>query len=92
MHWSDKYPHMLYTSVLLLDGKIENWKTDNRYWENPYVISGYWKIERMKDYKIQWIGWLVKNDEEHEKVFNELLHKWLKQWQYAKDYKLMRDR
>ena len=90
--FSNEYPYMLYTSVLLLDGKIENWKTGNRHWNNTFNITGLWKFERIGDYKVQWIGWLIENVEQNEKVFNVLSHKWLKQWLYAKDYRLMRDR
>lgn len=86
----DNYPHMLYISVLLLDNRIENWKVGNRKWINPYEVSGFWKIDRMKDYKVQWVGYLCKNEQEHCKVFEELAPKWLKQWKYAKDYFLMK--
>lgn len=29
-HWTDKYPHAVTASVLLLDGKIYNWKIGNQ--------------------------------------------------------------
>jgi hypothetical protein len=82
----DKYPKMIYVSVLLLDNRIENWKISDRKWKDPMAISGYWKLDRLKDYKVQSIGFLCNNLEESEKVFNSLGMKWLKQWKHAKDY------
>ena len=88
----NEYPYMLYTSVLLLDGRIENWKTGDRHWNNIGTITLLWNFDRIKDYKVKWTGWFIENVEQNEKVFNILSHKWLKQWEYAKDYHLMKDR
>jgi hypothetical protein len=90
MHWSDEYPHMIYVSVLLLDNRIENWKVGNYQWHNPGECKCYWKFKRLKDYKVQSIGFWCKNDEEHNRVFTELAPKWLKQFKHAKDYRLSR--
>lgn len=90
MAWHDEYPHMLYVSVLLLDNKIENWKVGNYHWDNPYMVKAYWKPDRLNDYKVQWIGYCCKNDEEHNKVFTELAPKWLRAWKHARDYRLSR--
>lgn len=89
-HWVDTYPHMVYVSVLLLDHRIENWKVGQEHWANPLAVKAYWKTNRLKDYKTQFIGFYCKNDTEHNKVFEELAPKWLKQFKHAKDYKLQR--
>lgn len=90
MAWCDNYPHMVYVSVLLLDNKIENWKVGQHKWERPCDATAYWKVNRLKDYKVQHVGYWCKNSEEHEKVFNKLAPKWLKQFKYAKGYRLAR--
>lgn len=87
-HWSDIYPHKLYASALLLDGKIENWKVVDYPWIDIYGIKNYWKRDRMKDYTIVSQEWEVNNDKEHNDVFTMHAPKWFKQWELADDYRL----
>ncbi|OOM82017.1 hypothetical protein CLPUN_06350 [Clostridium puniceum] len=50
---SEKYPQVLYAYVILLDNKIENWHVSFRNRNSLYEYSGYWKEDRLKDYKLQ---------------------------------------
>lgn len=104
MHWSDTYPHELHANVLLLDGKIECWKTGSTKAEsNDWPFKSYWKPSRMKINKVgeddsMWLGdytvesktWIVKNDQEHNDVFEAHSKEWYRQWEHADDYKLGR--
>lgn len=86
-HWSDVYPHEVYACVLLLDGKIYNWKIGEYYWSSPYEarmrLSDFDKIDRMKtEYK----SWTVYNDEEHNEVFERLAKEWFKQWEIHENH------
>lgn len=85
-HWSDIYPHKLYASVLLLDGKIENWKVSNHPKTHSFYFSGYWKLDRMNDYTSQYAEWEVNNQSEHSEVFQELSTEWFRQWPIAEDF------
>lgn len=84
--WVDTYPHIIYASVLLLDGKIENWKVGQYKWNDIGDICGHWKMDRLNDYEIKTTLWKVNNDKEHRRVFNELAPKWFKQWKLADDF------
>ncbi|MBE7896096.1 hypothetical protein G7L40_20650 [Paenibacillus polymyxa] len=102
VHWSDKYPHELHANVLLLDGKIENWKVGNMKADSKhYPFSSYWKVNRMKlvtegdhqfyelgDYEVKSFTWTVNNYKEHNDVFNYHASEWFKQWEHADDYRL----
>ena len=86
--WHEQYPHMVYASVLLLDGKIENWKVGGYRKEIPGEWKAYWKLDRLADYSAFSKAFEVNTPEEHEKVFNELAPEWFKQWPHADDYRL----
>ncbi|MFC4305773.1 ASCH domain-containing protein [Cohnella boryungensis] len=86
MHWSDKYPHDLYASVLLLDGKIENWKVVDYPKKTPGIFSGFWKRDRLKDYTVQTQKWTVNNFLESQDAFNKHAPAWFRQWPHADDY------
>lgn len=86
MHWSDRYPHDLYASVLLLDGKIETWKVGQHPRETPGVFSAFWKIDRLKDYTAQTQKWTVNNSQEHNDVFAVHAPAWFRQWPHSEDY------
>lgn len=83
-------PQAVYAYAILLDNKIENWKVTSVNRNNIYDFSGFWKLERLKDYKLQKVCWICNTDDEYNKVFNELASKWFKTWKHADDYKLMR--
>lgn len=86
MHWTDVYPHDLHASVLLLDGKIENWKVGDMPRATPGEFSGVWKNDRLKDYTAQTKTWTVNNAFEHDDVFSKHAPEWFRQWKHADDY------
>lgn len=89
MSWSDEYPHELHANVLLLDNKIECWKTGNRKSDKEFwSFKSYWKPDRHKDYIVETKTWIVNNDQEHSEVFEFLATEWYRQWEHADDYKL----
>lgn len=88
--WHEQYPHMVYASVLLLDGKIENWKIGGYRKDVPLEWTNYWKMDRIDDYCCFSKAFEVNTPEEHNRVFNELGHEWFKQWPHADDFKLMK--
>jgi hypothetical protein len=85
-HWSDIYPHSIYASVLLLDGKIENWKIVNYPKTEPGMFSGFWKMDRLNDYTCEYKEFICNNSEEHNKAFTEWAEEWFKQWPIADDF------
>jgi hypothetical protein len=104
MHWSDTYPHELHANVLLLDGKIENWKTGGTKAEAEFwPFTTRWKVNRMRlvdygqyesldvgDYTVESKTWMVNNNQEHNDVFMAHASEWYRQWEHADDYKLGR--
>jgi len=103
MHWSDTYPHELYANVLLLDGKIECWKTGSTKAEGYWPFKSWWKPNRLRlsnsdpheewtmgDYTVESKTWIVNNDQEHNDVFAIHSKEWYRQWEHAADYKLGR--
>lgn len=84
--WSNfnEYPHKVFASVLLLDGKIYDWKIKNTHWEDPNEItmriSDFDKIPRME---VKWTSFTVNNDEEHNRAFEEDAREWYKQWEVS---------
>lgn len=86
-HWVDTYPHDVYASVLLLDGKIYNYKIGQNHWEYPYEVkmrySDFWKIDRMQT---QYVKWTVEDDEQHSQVFTEYARHWFKNWEIHEDH------
>lgn len=104
MNWVDEYPHELYANVLLLDNKIECWKTGNTKAEEAYwPFKAHWKPNRMTttdnhgyvqvalgDYAVASKSWTVNNVQEHRDVFEIHSKVWYRQWEHADDYKLGR--
>lgn len=80
-HWADTYPHKVYASVLLLDGKIYNYKIGDSYWEHPTEAkmrySDFKNIDRMR---VEHTFFEVNNDAEHNAAFEVLATDWFKQW------------
>lgn len=85
-HWSDQYPHDLYASVLLLDGKIESWKVVNYPKRSPGEFQAIWKRGRLNDYTTENMKWVVSNNKEHNDVFSVHAPEWFRQWPHAEDY------
>lgn len=86
----EKYPRVVFAYVILLDNKIENWYVGTINRSNVQEFSGYWKVNRLNDYKLEKKCYVCNNKDEYHKVFEELAPKWLKTWKHADDYKLMR--
>lgn len=86
MAWHNEYPHKVYASVLLLDGKIENWKVSGNSKKMPGDWSSFWKLDRLNDYKVQFTEFVVNNAKEHNEVFEKLAPKWFGQWPIADDF------
>lgn len=85
-HWVDTYPHTVTASVLLLDGKIYNWKIGNQNWKDPgkasmrvadmhYVNEGRFTVEN-KYFE-------VHNRKEHDEVFDILAKQWFRNWEIS---------
>jgi len=104
MNWLDTYPHELHANALLLDNKIECWKTGSTLAEEGYwPFKANWKVSRTKvdrehgydvwnigDYTVESKTWIVNNDQEHNDVFDIHSKEWYQQWEHADDYKLGR--
>ena len=86
MAWHDEYPHSVFASVLLLDGKIESWKIGNPAKKSPMDFSAFWKLDRLEDYTSEFKEFVVNNSEEHEEVFHFLGHEWFRQWPIAENF------
>lgn len=85
MAWHNEWPHKVYASVLLLDGKIEGWKTGNPPKKEPGEFKAYWKRDRLNDYTAEYVGFEVNNDKEHNDAFEKLAPEWFRQWELAED-------
>jgi hypothetical protein len=86
MAWHDEYPHSIFASVLLLDGKIENWKVGGHI-KGVSDFSGFWKMDRLNDYKAEHKEFIANTSEEHNRIFSVDSAEWFRQWQVAEDYK-----
>lgn len=79
----ETYPHYVYATVFLLDGKLMDYKIGNQEkcwetrtfrgqeWEN-YVFDNFQKLNLYCEYK----KILVNNADEHNEAF-EILEKWI---------------
>ena len=77
-----KYPRKIYCSVLLVDGKVVDYKIGDTYWYCKEVITLRGQIS-WEDYQIaetRYTSWNVKDDTENENVFDNLAHEWMKQF------------
>lgn len=86
-HWIKKYPHKVYASVVLLDGKIYNWKVGQSCWNSAYEakvrFSDFDKLDKMI---VRHTYWVVYSPEEHQKVFEKHAKEWFKKWQIHEDH------
>lgn len=87
---NEKYPRVVFAYAILLDNKIENWYVGTPNRSNIGEFTGYWKMKRLKDYKLEKKCYICNNREEYNKVFDELAPKWFKTWKHANDYRLVR--
>ncbi|MGG3874692.1 hypothetical protein [Brevibacillus laterosporus] len=85
--WSDTYPHKVYASVLLLDGKIYSYRIGPSYWESPFEVkmrvSDFPKIKRMT---VEHTSFEVNNDQEHTEAFTVQAVNWFKNWEIHDDH------
>lgn len=84
----EDYPVTIYAYAILLDNKIENWSVSRKNRSIVGQFSGFWKLDRLKDYRLQKTCWICRNPEEINKVFEELAPKWFKSWKHADGYSL----
>lgn len=87
---SKKFPQVIYAYAILLDNKIESWHVSFKNRNSAYEFSGYWKNDRLKDYKLKKVCWICRNSEECTKVFEILAPRWFKSWKHADDYRLVK--
>ena len=79
----NEYPHRIFASVVLLDGKIISWKVVNYRWtkenigryNHPYLVyANYTKI------KIRTKSFIANNTDQHNKIFQHTVKKFFKQF------------
>lgn len=87
---SEKYPKVVYGYAILLDNKIENWKVTCNNRHSVYEFSGYWKNDRLKDYRLEKVCWMCKNINEYNRAFNVLAPRFFSSWKHADDYRLIK--
>lgn len=89
----------IYAQVLLLDGKIENWKICQDRKNSPLDFKAYWKPDRIKDYTMETMVFkesevdIPKDWSSQEYAFNWYVYKvlaprWINRWNYSDDYRL----
>lgn len=89
MHWSDTYPHEVNASVLLLDGKIYNWKIGNQWWHDPLMVKMRFsdmEYSREERFTVQNKSFTVNNDEEHNEAFATVARDWFKQFEISEHH------
>lgn len=80
------YPHKVFASVLLLDGKIYNWKIVNYNWTTPMEVKMRYSDFPLIDegrFTVESIGFETNNSHEHELAFNEWSREWFRQWEVS---------
>lgn len=85
-----KWPRALYGYAILLDNKLENWEVSFQNKQYVHQFSGYWKRNKINKYKLVKICWICRNNEEVNRVFDNIALKWFKTWKHADDYSLTR--
>lgn len=84
----------IYAQVLLLDGKIENWKICQDKKSSPLDFKARWKRERLDEYTMETTVFKAEEVNVPDEwsfnsyVYNVLGPRWVNQWQYADDYRL----
>lgn len=83
--WNDAYPYQIFASVLLVDGKIENWWLGISKLDYHFDAANYLK-DKSRDYVIVKTSWKINTPEEHDIVFYELSTEWFKQWELTEGF------
>lgn len=77
--WLETFPHKVYASVLVLDGKAVDYKIGQNYWENSshVTLRGQITFEELKRCETRYTFWEVNSQEEHEEIFEKIAVKWI---------------
>jgi len=84
------YPHKIFANVVLVKGKIANWKTGSCRWtKENYFMSTQPDIvyQNEKDVTVRSRSFVVKNREKHNEVFSKQSVKFYKQFKYVRNKK-----
>ncbi len=68
----NKYPHVVFASVALIDGKIVNWKVGKCRWSIKNIwhfTHPIWIFKHSEKVKIRTRSFVVKNGDEHDRAF-----------------------
>ena len=81
MSWSDEYPHSVFASALLSDGKLIAWKVGNppkREWHDFYKCFAYSgkKMDHFTNMTVQVKEFVCKEKQDHNPAF-DLANAWL---------------
>ena len=87
----NKYPHRVFASVVLVDGKIVNWKTGNTRWtkanyanfSQPYIV-----YDENVEITIRSKSFIVKNRKQHNHAFEVLASRFYSQFKLHEGYNL----
>jgi hypothetical protein len=80
------YPHKVFASVLLLDGKIYNWKIKNTHWTTPMEVKMRYSDFPLIDegrFTVEWTSFMTNNSEEHSLAFTTWSREWYSQWEVS---------
>lgn len=77
--WLDTYPHKIYASVLVFEGRVVDYKIGQNYWEDVYNVTlrGEISIANLFKSKVKHTFWEVNSEEKHQEVFNTIAKKWI---------------
>jgi len=89
----NNYPHRVFANVVLIKGKIANWKTGDYRWTIKNFFMSHQPTNVYTNEKqviIKSRSFIVRNREEHNKAFSERAVKFYRQFKFVKGYNLMR--
>jgi hypothetical protein len=90
-NWISTYPHEIIASVMLLDGKIYNYRIgEHPIGDQPFgklirVKISEEEMEKEKLMEIETIAFEVNNVNEHRDIFNVIAREWFKTWEIHED-------
>ena len=83
----NEYPHRVFASVILVDGKIVSWRTGNTRWtKDNYSSSNQPLIVYRNKITIRSRSFMVKNREQHNNAFEILTKRFYRQFDLHKWY------
>lgn len=82
-NWLDTYPHKIYASVLLFNGRIIDYKIGQNYWKDSFQVTlrGQISIDDLFKSKTKYTYWEVNSKEEHKNVFEIFAKEWIENQQ-----------